>query len=362
MKIQNTQVWRWLPAALLLAVGGILTVRANGFAIQSFDGTGRLTFNEINGAETYRVEWAPAPGGPWTNTWDALAEITAHGSGIVTCSVPMCYRVVAVFPPPPPGMVLIPGGTNAGTNPDVDVGAYTLTVSHFYMDKFEVSKTQWDEVYLWAITKGYSFDNVGSGKATDHPVHTVNWFDVVKWCNARSEKEGRSAVYTIGVNGAVYKVGQEWNNVIQSAAAGYRLPTVVEWEYAARGGVANQRFSWGDTNTIQHARANYYGSSSTITYDSESGMHPTYATGNAPFTSPVGKFAPNGYGLYDMTGNVSEWCFEWYLGQEGSRRVVCGGSWTDNAYYCRVGFPFMGPSDYPRNSAGFRAVLPLGQQ
>ncbi len=75
------------------------------------------------------------------------------------------------------GMVLIPGGTNSGTDPDF--GAYSLTVSSFYMDRYPVTKALWDEVYNWAIANGYSFDNVGSGKAANHPVHTINWYDAV---------------------------------------------------------------------------------------------------------------------------------------------------------------------------------------
>jgi len=147
-------------------------------------------------------------------------------------------------------MELIPAGMNSGTDPDF--GAYSLTVSSFYMDKYHVTKALWDEVYNWAITNGYSFNNAGSGKAANHPVQTVHWYDVVKWCNARSEKAGKLPAYT--VNGDVYKTGQH-DNVVQFSAAGYRLPTDVEWEYAARGGLSGWRFPWGDT--IQHERANH---------------------------------------------------------------------------------------------------------
>ncbi len=195
-------------------------------------------------------------------------------------------------------------------------------------------------------------------------MHTVNWYDVVKWCNARSQKEGRPAVYTVG--GSVYKTGQS-DDVVQTSAAGYRLPTDVEWEYAARGGVANRRFPWGDSDFIDHSRANYYsywsGGAPYYSYDkaTSSGYHPTYNDGTSPYTSPAGSFAANGYGLYDMTGNVWEWCFDWYPGYEGSNRVVRGGSWFNSADYCRVGSrPYNWP--YGANyDVGFRAVLPPGQ-
>lgn len=260
----------------------------------------------------------------------------------------------------PAGMVLIPGGTNTGTDPDY--GAYSLTATSFYMDKYEVTKALWDEMYAWAITNGYGFDNAGGGKATNHPVHTVNWYDCVKWCNARSQKEGRIPVfYTDAACTQIYKTGQ-CVPYVKSSANGYRLPTDVQWEYAARGGVANRRFPWSDSDEIQHARANYWSSSSS-SYDTSPTQwyHPAYNDGNSPLTSPVGSFSANGYGLCDMAGNVREWCFDWYPGYEGSYRVRRGGSWYSDAHYCRVGSRNF---DYPDNASdthGFRAVLPPGQ-
>ena len=80
--------------------------------------------------------------------------------------------------PPPASMVLIPAGSNSGTDPDT--GAYSLKVSAFYVDKNEVTKALWDEVYAWAIKNGYQFDNAGSGKAANHPVVTLNWFEQLR--------------------------------------------------------------------------------------------------------------------------------------------------------------------------------------
>ena len=234
-------------------------------------------------------------------------------------------------PPPPPGMVLIPAGTNTGADA---YGTYlTLIVREpFYMDATEVTKAKWDEVYNWAITNRYSFAHggVGYGKAANHPVHSVFWEDVTLWCVARSAKEGRS----------------------------YRLPTEIEWQYAARGGLTGRNFPWGDI--ITHNRANYssywYNGVPYYTYDQATspGSHPSYATGGYPYTSPVGSFAANGYGLYDMAGNVAEWCQD-YNSPWGTR-LAAGGSWANSAYtaLCRRG-DLTDPAD-AWNTIGFRTV------
>jgi sulfatase modifying factor 1 len=333
--------------------------------IQSFDSSGQLHFNEVPNAEHYRIEWAPSVDGPWTNFAAAslsLDLIAATGSGIVTSMVPMLYRVVAtvINPAAPTGMILIPGGTNSGSDPDS--GPYSLTVDSFYMDRYLVTKSLWDEVYVWAThtDRGadfYSFDSAGFGKGADYPVHDVSWYDVVKWCNARSEREGRPAVYT--VNGSVYRTGVE-DDVVQTSAAGYRLPTDVEWVYAARGGLHSLRFPWG--NEITHVHANYY-SDSSISYDTSNtrGYHPTFDDGIVPFTSPVGSFAPNGYGLYDMIGNVFEWIFDWLPSFEGSDRVFRGGSWDWYANDCHFSVRFGFRPGGANTGLGVRAVLSPGQ-
>ena len=272
----------------------------------------------------------------------------------------------------PVNMVLIPGGTNEGTNPlaegesynqDSYPATYNLSVDSFYMDKYEVTRALFHEVYFWAITNGYSFENGGTGKGNNYPVHSVNWYDCVKWCNARSEMENRPAVYT--VNGAVYRRGQS-NNVVQSSAVGYRLPTDAEWEYAARGGFASHRYPWDDSDEIQHARANYW-SSTQYSYDTSPtrGYHPTYYVDGYLYdnsTCPVDAFAPNGFGLHNMAGNVWEWCFDWYPGREGSQRVFRGGEYAGGANACRVGQRFShDPNEIYLGRRGFRTVLPSGQ-
>jgi len=283
-----------------------------------------------------------------------------------------------------PDMAFIPAGLftmgsveypNFGEDP-----VHSVYVSGFYMDKYEVTKALWDEVKAWNGGNGYSFDyaDSGQGKAVNHPVHTMTWFDAVKWCNARSQKEGLTpCYYTDAGLTSVYKTGQG-SPYVNWSAGGYRLPTEAEWEKAARGGNSGHRFPWSDTDTISHSRANYYGdpaSSGGYAYDlAPDGFHPAYSDGVHPYTSPVGSFAANGYGLYDMAGNVWEWCWDWWSyyssspGTDprgpvsGSYRVLRGGGWDGEAISCRSA-----SRNYLRNPAisysyiGFRCVRAAGQ-
>lgn len=287
------------------------------------------------------------------------------------------YRVVEFTVPAnqPSRMVSIPAGEFQMGDTFYEGAVYelpihTVYVSAFYMDRYEVTKALWDEVKSWSATHGYNYDNEGSGKATNHPVQSIDWFDMVKWCNARSEMTGRvPAYYTDAGLTQVYKTGQlapyvNWH-------AGFRLPTEAEWEKAARGGAGGHRFPWTNVDTITHAQANYY-SDSSYPYDVSPtrGYNPKFNDGVMPYTSPVGSFAPNGYGLYDMAGNVWEWCWD-YAGlytsdpqtdphgpDTGTTRVGKGGNWDFYAAHCRCSYRYGNSPTYSATNIGFRCVLP----
>jgi formylglycine-generating enzyme required for sulfatase activity len=215
------------------------------------------------------------------------------------------------------GMVQIPAGAftmgNSSADPDIaDAATVSVNVSAFYMDTNLVSFALWQSVYAWATNAAYNFVNGGAGKGPNHPVQTVDWYDAVKWCNARSQQAGLvPAYYTDSALTQVYTNGEIDAIYVNWSATGYRLPTEAEWEKAARGGLAGKRFPLG--NTISESQANYYGDKEDYSYDlGPDANNYLFEIGGQPYTSPVGYFGPNGYGLYDMAGNVDQWCWDWY--------------------------------------------------
>jgi formylglycine-generating enzyme required for sulfatase activity len=288
----------------------------------------------------------------------------------------------------PEGAFLMGDAMDDGYNAEKPV--HSVTVSAFYMGITEVTKAQWDTVANWAKDHGYdltsadgtayTFGYSAAGKADDHPVYAVNWWDALKWCNARSEMEGYPpAYYTSESHSSVYKSGslQLPNEWVDWETTAYRLPTEAEWEKAARGGISGRRFPWGDT--IDFSRANYmadgrkaYDTTGTtaLTY------HPDYKSGGMPYTSPVGSFSPNGYGLYDVIGNVKEYVFDTQRIYENSPVVDPLGPTRDSSgyFYCTArggGWGGFGPA-YCRlahrgsggraNDVGFRIVRSVDNQ
>ncbi|NUM72321.1 MAG: SUMF1/EgtB/PvdO family nonheme iron enzyme [Ignavibacteriaceae bacterium] len=217
----------------------------------------------------------------------------------------------------PAGLISVKGGTfqmgctsdNSGDCETDELPLHTASVSDFLISATEVTQAEWVSIM------GY---NNSSFTGPDMPVENVSWFDAINYCNKRSLSEGLDPVY-INSNGRITAdIGRN----------GYRLPTEAEWEYAARGGNKSRGFFYSGSNS--------------------SGEIAWYEKNSAGETHPVGKRKPNELGLYDMSGNVREWCWDWYspsydpystLNNSSNTniyRVSRGGSWNNGSYFLRV--------------------------
>ena len=218
---------------------------------------------------------------------------------------------------------------------------HQVTVSSFYMGKYQVTQKEWYEVMGTNVRQQRDKVNPEGpmrGEGDNYPMYYVSWFEAVEYCNRRSQREGLTPAYTI--NGT----NVTWNR----NANGYRLPTEAQWEYACRAG----------TTTAYHTGAVI--SDNTGWYEANSGRT----------THPVGQKTANAWGLYDMHGNVLEWCYDLYgsyasgaqtdpVGaSSGSNRVVRGGSWDASTQVVRSAHRGSLNPTYRNNSFGFRLVRP----
>lgn len=195
-----------------------------------------------------------------------------------------------------------------------------IWLQDFAIDEYEVTKQDWDAIRLWAKEHGYDDLSVGRGKGKQ-PVGCITWYDAVKFTNALSEFCGLMPVY-YDFNGNVYKTGAVdlEESCIQKNANGYRLPFVEEWIYAAKGGT-DTPYIWGKNKFPDGLEYACQGLQPEPVYHIE-GM-PEYFGKYYEITQKVGTKKPNQYGLYDMIGNVYEWCFD---KQQDVFRCMMGGS------------------------------------
>ena len=201
---------------------------------------------------------------------------------------------------------------------------------------------------------------------SNHPVVQVSWYGAAAYCNWRSQQEGFESCYDVST----------WE--CDFSKHGFRLPTEAEWEYAARGGQNSpyRRFPWGHTDNISHSLANYFSASESEYYYNVSppvGNHPSYNDGVFPYTAPVNSFQPNGYGLYNMAGNVFEWCNDFYSETyyavspsdnptgpvDGDYRIIRGGAWDMFSMFSRVAYRGIAYPDGQDYSFCFRVILDL---
>jgi formylglycine-generating enzyme required for sulfatase activity len=249
--------------------------------------------------------------------------------------------------------ILIKGGTFSMGSPaqeperGTDEAQHRVTVSDFYIAQSEV--TQRDYTALMG-------NNPSEFKGDTLPVENVTWFDAIHYCNERSARERLIPAYTISGETVT------WNRSAEAdpRSAGYRLPTEAEWEYACRAGTTTP-FNTG--NNITDAQANCYNH---YGYNNNSSGRVT--GGSRGRTIPVNSFRANSWGLFDMHGNTSEWCWDWY-GEyntnaqtnpagpaSGSLRVYRGGGFNDFPKHIRSAYRAATPPGNGSFNLGFRLV------
>jgi len=250
----------------------------------------------------------------------------------------------------PANFVRVEGGTfrmGSTSGNDNESPVHTVTVKSFAISKYEVTQKEWEDIMGTGIRqqRDKAKGDKTYGEGDNYPMYYVSWNDAIEYCNKRSIEEGLTPAYS----GSGNNITCNWE------ASGYRLPTEAEWEYAARGGNGSPgNYTYSGSNDIN----------AVAWYSSNSGER----------THPVGTKAANGLGLFDMSGNVWEWCWDWYgdypSGSQtdprgpvsGTHRVLRGGSWYYSALYVRSSSRnYSTPStrdSYYGGNFGFRLVRP----
>ncbi len=229
------------------------------------------------------------------------------------------------------------GSTNQKDNPK-----HTVKLSSFYIAKYTVTKNLWDYI----INKKKDLNS-----EFGMPIDNVNWYEAVEFCNLLSKNLGLTPCYTINkqkkdVRNENKEDPLKWTVTCNFNADGYRLPTEAEWEYAAKGGQSCKEYKYAGSNDINEVAWHY---------------------DNCRAIYNVGKMNPNELGIYDMSGNVWEWCWDWYgetVTEENkingyataTKRVRRGGSCNNNKTYCEVSYRSKDFPYYHGENCGFRIV------
>ena len=379
-------------------------VTAHGTAPQSFDVGSGTTLTTANLPALKESGWKFLG---WYANSSYDKDKKARAGQCVTTSITL-YAKWEEYTGPDDGFVFVEGGTVVGSSDynHHSTGAFpsgrTVTLSSFYISDHELTQGEYETYSCYTSYTPSSSIGVGA----DYPAYYVSWYDAIVYCNLKSMAEGLTPCYALsgetdpkkwtGIKSSNGKYScsytssnSTWNSVTCNMTAnGYRLPTDAEWEYAARGGqetygtAAFANYFAGATTT------NYYGAESNSDLDSvgwyQYNVCNNGVTGSAASSGKTGygthkikTKAPNALGLYDMSGNVREWCWDWNASisssetvtdpcgaSSGSDRLLRGGSWYDYAYRCSVSYRF---NSYPYSpvqllrfpACSLRSVTPI---
>ncbi len=259
----------------------------------------------------------------------------------------------------PENMVYAPAGTfimgrTHGDGDEYELPMHYVTLNHFFISPFEVTSGEFEEIM------GY---NPGYPPGENRPIFNVSWYTVVKYCNLRSIAEGFTPAYTLFGSTNPTDWGEvpttqsnQWDYITCNwEADGYRLPTEAEWEYAARGASNSPDYTYSGSYIVDDVA--------------------WYSQDNLYYCKPVGLKAPNGLGLFDMSGNVREYCWDWYnesyysispqdnpKGPENGQARICrGGAWNGGANGCRVAYRLGYYPYVSGDSIGFRVCRSIPQ-